>query len=64
MQIMETIPSVVEKENTIMRTIIFVQNWKSGLLLFATLGIMYFTTSGFVILICIFPTAGNYFEPN
>ena len=57
MQIRKIIPSVVENLNT---RILF-QIWKVDHYFFPTLGIIYFTSSGFIILIYIFPSVGNYF---
>ena len=53
-------PTVVENENTMRNKLNFFQIWKVAHITFPTVGK---TNSGFAILICIFPRAGNYFKP-
>ena len=39
----------------------FFPDLATGQLLFPTFGIMHFANTGFVVPMCIFPSAGNYF---
>ena len=63
MQIRKIIPSVVENKNATMRNKLnSFQNLEGGPLLFSILGIIYFTNYDYVVLVCIFPSTGNYFS--